>query len=113
MIPARIELKKKSKALVLGYGDGSEYELSFEFLRVHSPSAEVRGHGNAILQTGKRHVTIASVEQSGNYALKLTFDDGHDSGLYTWAYLRELCLKHDDFWRGYLEKLDAAAASRD
>lgn len=112
MLPKRVELKKKSKALLLSYENNSEYELSFEFLRVHSPSAEVKGHGNPILQTGKKDVAIVGVEQSGNYALKLIFDDGHDTGLYTWDYLRQLCLEHEELWRDYLRKLDSAGASR-
>ncbi|MGB0732485.1 MAG: gamma-butyrobetaine hydroxylase-like domain-containing protein [Pontibacterium sp.] len=112
--PSNIRLHKKSKTLELVYGDTS-YELRAEFLRVHSPSAEVRGHGvgNGILQTGKKFVGINLVEPAGNYALKITFDDGHDSGLYTWDYLHKLCLEHDSLWQAYLDALKEAGETRD
>jgi DUF971 family protein len=112
--PSTIKLHKKSKTLELIYGETS-YELTAEFLRVHSPSAEVRGHGigNGILQTGKKFVGISGIEASGNYALKIIFDDGHDSGLFTWPYLHDLSLHQDDYWAAYLAKLDAAGESRD
>jgi DUF971 family protein len=112
--PNGIKLHKKSKTLELTYGEQS-FELTAEYLRVHSPSAEVRGHGvgNGILQTGKKFVGISSVEPSGRYALKITFDDGHDSGLFTWAYLRDLAENHDTYWQSYLDQLQAAGQSRD
>ncbi|WP_370583972.1 gamma-butyrobetaine hydroxylase-like domain-containing protein [Motiliproteus sp. SC1-56] len=112
--PQKIALHLKSRELELVYPDGS-YRLGAELLRVLSPSAEVRGHGvgNGVLQTGKRHVGLVAVEPSGRYALKLTFDDGHDSGLYNWHYLRDLCLNRERYWQDYLARLEAAGASRD
>jgi DUF971 family protein len=113
--PITIQLKKKSAILLLGYSDGSRYELSAEFLRVFSPSAEVRGHGRgqSILQTGKRHVGLTGLESVGNYAIRLMFDDQHDSGIYSWNYLHELCTQHDSLWQSYLDRLREAGASRD
>jgi DUF971 family protein len=113
-IPSNIKLHKKSRTLELVYDDQS-YELTAEYLRVHSPSAEVRGHGigNSILQTGKKFVGISSVQPAGNYAIKITFDDGHDSGLYTWQWLYELATEHDKLWPLYLAKLQEAGESRD
>lgn len=113
-LPGDIRLHKKSRTLELIYSD-AQFELTAEFLRVHSPSAEVRGHGigNGVLQTGKKLVGIKGVQPAGNYALKIIFDDGHDSGLYTWEYLYDLCHNHDRYWQRYLEKLAAAGASRD
>lgn len=113
-LPSNIKLHKKSKTLELIYNDTS-YELTAEFLRVHSPSAEVRGHGigNGTLQTGKKFVGISSVEASGNYALKISFDDGHDSGLYTWQYLYTLATQRDQYWDRYIKNLEAAGESRD
>ena len=112
-LPSDIKLHKKSRTLELVYPDGT-YELTAEFLRVHSPSAEVRGHGvgNEVLQTGKQFVGIKGVQPSGNYAIKIIFDDGHDSGLYTWDYLRNLCLNHDQYWQTYLQKLQEAGETR-
>ncbi|RDE18879.1 DUF971 domain-containing protein [Motiliproteus coralliicola] len=112
MRPTQIALHLKSKQLELGY-DGDAYRLDAEYLRVHSPSAEVRGHGNPVLQTGKRDVGLVGVEPSGNYALKLVFDDGHDSGLYSWDYLYELCQNRDRYWQRYLDQLEQAGASRE
>lgn len=113
--PTEIRLRRKSGVLTLAYADGSRYELRAEFLRVHSPSAEVRGHGKGqgVLQTGKRHVGLVGVESVGNYAIKLIFDDRHDSGIYSWDYLRELCTQHDTMWQRYLQSLQDAGASRD
>jgi DUF971 family protein len=114
-VPTEITLHRQSKVLELAFDDGSRYKLPFEFLRVFSPSAEVRGHGpgQEILQTGKRDVMLAGIEPVGSYALKLSFDDGHDTGLYTWNYLHELGKYQDGMWHDYLEKLAAAGASRD
>jgi DUF971 family protein len=114
-IPTEITLHQQSKLLELAFDDGARYKLPFEFLRVLSPSAEVRGHGpgQETLQTGKRSVILKDVEPVGSYAIKLTFDDGHDSGLYTWEYLHELGQYQDAMWQDYLEKLEAAGASRD
>lgn len=111
--PTAINLQKASKTLKLTYGPGEVYELGAEFLRVHSPSAEVQGHGKPVLQYGKLNVGLAGVEPAGQYALKLTFDDGHDSGLYTWDYLYELATRHDSLWQEYLDRLHAAGKSRD
>ena len=115
MIPTEIVLHQQSKTLEIAFEDGVSYKLPFEFLRVYSPSAEVRGHGpgQETLQTGKRNVLLTEVEPAGSYAIKLVFDDGHDSGLYTWEYLYELGKYHDAMWQEYLTKLEAAGASRD
>lgn len=113
-MPLQIKLHKRSRTLELVYEDGP-FELTAEYLRVHSPSAEVRGHGigQEVLQTGKRLVGLTGVEPSGNYALKLIFDDGHDSGLYTWPYLHDLAHNHTEYWNNYLQKLELAGESRD
>ncbi|MFP3366148.1 DUF971 domain-containing protein, partial [Pseudoalteromonas sp. SIMBA_148] len=96
-----------------GYADGSTYQLPAEYLRVLSPSAEVRGHGKPVLQTGKLNVALSGVETAGRYAIKLVFDDGHDSGLYTWDYLYQLATEQTQRWDTYLEQLHQAGASRD
>nr|WP_320136547.1 DUF971 domain-containing protein [uncultured Amphritea sp.] len=113
-LPKDIKLHAKSKTLELIYSDQEQFELSAEYLRVHSPSAEVRGHGvgNGILQTGKQLVGIKGVEAVGNYALKIIFDDGHDSGLYTWEYLYDLCQHYDTYWDRYLANLAEAGKTR-
>ena len=99
----------------LSYASGDRFSLSSEFLRVHSPSAEVRGHGagQETLQTGKLKVNITELIPVGNYALQLVFSDGHDSGIFSWTYLRELCDQQDELWKRYLQKLDENKASRD
>ncbi len=112
-IPTRIKLNKSSKTLELGYADGQQFALPAEFLRVHSPSAEVQGHGNPILQYGKLNVALTHVQPAGNYALKLTFDDGHDTGLFTWNYLYQLGSEQEHLWQEYLQQLSAAGQSRD
>jgi DUF971 family protein len=106
---------QQSKVLELAYENGSKYHLPFELLRVLSPSAEVQGHGpgQETLQTGKREVLIASLEPVGHYALKPTFSDGHDSGLYSWDYLYFLCENQDQIWQEHLDKLAAAGLDRD
>ena len=113
-IPTNLVVHQQSKFLELSYADGSKYQLSFEFLRVHSPSAEVRGHGpgQEVLQTGKRNVALLGVEPVGHYAIKPRFSDGHDSGLFTWDYLHELCTHQDQLWQDYLLKLQSAGSSR-
>lgn len=111
-IPSAIQLHKASRTLTLKYDDES-YDLPAEFLRVHSPSAEVQGHGNPILQYGKLNVALVGLEPAGQYALKLTFDDGHDSGLYSWDYLYQLCTRKEQLWNEYLEELQKAGKSRD
>ncbi len=111
-IPTAIKLHKASKTLELHYGT-ERYILSAEFLRVHSPSAEVQGHGNPVLQYGKQQVGLTGIEPAGNYALKLVFDDGHDSGLYSWDYLHQLATRQEALWADYLQQLTAAGRSRD
>ncbi|KAF2392330.1 gamma-butyrobetaine hydroxylase-like domain-containing protein [Pseudomonas frederiksbergensis] len=112
-LPTDIKLHKASKALSLKYASGEEFHLPAEFLRVHSPSAEVQGHGKPILQFGKIAVGLSKVEPAGQYALKLTFDDGHDSGLFTWEYLYQLAVRQEDLWNDYLAELKAAGKTRD
>ena len=112
-IPTRIKLNKSSKTLELGYANGEQFVLPAEFLRVLSPSAEVQGHGKPILQYGKLNVALTQVQPAGNYALKLTFDDGHDSGLYTWTYLQQLGAQYSTLWQDFLDHLSAAGRSRD
>ncbi|HCJ50906.1 MAG TPA: 1-(5-phosphoribosyl)-5-((5-phosphoribosylamino)methylideneamino)imidazole-4-carboxamide isomerase [Gallionella sp.] len=115
MIPTEITLHQQSRLLEIAFDDGARYKLPFEFLRVFSPSAEVRGHGvgQETLQVGKQNVVVKDLEPVGSYALKISFDDGHDSGLYTWAYLHELGQYQDGMWHDYLEKMAAAGESRD
>jgi len=118
-IPSNIKVRKQSRCLELTYirTDKTEdvFQLSFEMLRVLSPSAEVRGHGigNEVLQHGKKNVVLLNIEPAGNYALKLIFDDAHDSGLYDWKYLRHLCDKKNELWQNYLNTLEAAGMSRE
>lgn len=113
--PLEIKLRTESRILDVRFDDGSHYELTFEYLRVFSPSAEVKGHGGGegILQTGKEGVRIAAVEPVGNYALRLVFDDGHDSGLYSWALLHELGRDATVNWSRYLDRCAAAGVRRD
>jgi DUF971 family protein len=112
--PTEIRLRRQSRLLVVNFDDGQSYDLPFEYLRVFSPSAEVRGHGGSddglpkILVIGKEGVDIKKVEPVGNYAVRLIFDDGHDSGLYTWPVLRELGENFENYWRRYLERLQKA-----
>jgi DUF971 family protein len=113
--PTEIKLHQKSRLLEIAYDDGKRFSLPCEYLRVFSPSAEVRGHGpgQEVLQVGKRDVEIKEIEPVGNYAIKLAFSDGHDTGLYSWDYLYELGEKQESSWRSYLMRLEAAGASRD
>jgi DUF971 family protein len=115
MIPTNIVVHQQSKVLELSYENGNIYRLPFEFLRVLSPSAEVQGHGpgQETLQTGKRDVLIANLEPVGRYALKPSFSDGHDSGLYSWDFLYFLCQNQEQLWQDYLDKLAAAGLDRD
>ena len=115
MTPTEIILHQKSKSLEIAYDDGARHMLPAEFLRVYSPSAEVRGHGEGqeTLQVGKRNVGISGIEPSGSYAIKIEFDDGHDSGLYTWDYLYGLGRDQEILWQNYLSRLEQAGASRD
>lgn len=112
-IPTRIKLNKSSKTLELGYADGQQFSLPAEFLRVHSPSAEVQGHGSPVLQHGKINVGLSDAQAVGNYAIKLTFDDGHDSGIFTWQYLYKLGSEQETLWQAYLDQLSAAGQTRD
>ncbi len=111
--PTAVNLHKTSNTLGLTYGPDETYQLPAELLRVHSPSAEVQGHGKPILQFGKLHVKLIKVEPAGQYALKLTFDDGHDSGLFTWDYLYQLAVRQENLWADYLAELKAAGKTRD
>ena len=113
--PTEIKLHQKSRILEIAFDDGSRYSLPCEYLRVFSPSAEVRGHGpgQEVLQVGKRDVEIKEIEPVGNYAVKLGFSDGHDTGLYSWEYLHELGEKQESSWKSYLKRLEEAGASRD
>lgn len=113
--PIKVVVVESKDCLLIAYADGQEYNLPAEFLRVYSPSAEVRGHGegNETLQFGKREVKISSLAQAGNYALQIVFNDGHDSGIYSWEYLQQLAENYDQKWARYLEKIHNAGLSRD
>jgi DUF971 family protein len=112
--PTEIKLHQVSRVLEIAFADGRAFKLPYEFLRVHSPSAEVRGHGpgQETLQTGKRDVTISEVEAVGHYAIRPTFSDGHSSGIYSWDYLYELGRDQEPMWQRYLERLEKAGGSR-
>lgn len=114
-IPTEIKLHQKSREMELTFSDGNNFRLSCEFLRVYSPSAEVRGHGpgQETLQTGKRNVEILAIESVGNYAVQPVFSDGHDSGIYSWDLLYQLATHKDELWADYLARLEAAGANRD
>jgi DUF971 family protein len=114
-IPSEIKLHQKSRILELVFENGDRFELSYEFLRVFTPSAEARGHGQGqeTLQVGKREVTIERIEPVGNYAIKPVFSDGHQTGLYSWDMLYNLGLHRDELWQTYLDRLAAEGASRD
>ena len=113
MQPIKVKLHKNSKTVELQYSTSS-YQLSFELLRVLSPSAEVRGHGvgQEVLQVGKSNVMIVGVEPIGHYALRFDFDDGHNSGIYSWQYLYKLATEQDQLWSQYLQQLEQAGQSR-
>lgn len=113
--PTEITSHTKSRSLELRFDDGSHFRLPAEFLRVSSPSAEVRGHGpgQETLQTGKRNVEITAIEPVGNYGIKPTFSDGHDTGIYSWDVLHHLGVNHVQLWNDYLERVEKADASRD
>jgi DUF971 family protein len=114
-LPTDIVVHQQSKVLELAFSDGARFRIPFELMRVRSPSAEVQGHGpgQETLQTGKREVSIVAVQQVGHYALQPLFSDGHESGLFTWAYLYELGRDQDRLMREYEEKLAAAGLDRD
>ncbi len=113
--PTEIKLHQKSRILEVAFDDDKRFSLSCEYLRVFSPSAEVRGHGpgQEVLQVGKRDVEIKDIEPVGAYAVKLVFSDGHDTGLYSWDYLYELGETQESSWKSYLARLEQAGASRD
>lgn len=113
--PVDIRLHQASRLLELRFDNGTEAMLSCEFLRVYSPSAEVRGHGigQEVLQIGKESVNITGVEPVGNYAVRLIFSDGHDTGLYSWDYLYDLARNYESLWQVYLSRLDAAGHVRE
>jgi len=112
--PTELNLHQKSRMLEISYADGESFELSYEFLRVHSPSAEVQGHGpgQGVLQKGKEDVTILHVEPVGSYAIQPSFDDGHDTGIYSWETLYDMGKNKDKYWQEYLQKLAAAGHKR-
>lgn len=107
--PTEIKLRRQSRLLEVSFDDGARYELPYEFLRVHSPSAEVKGHGpgQETLVTGKQDVGLKGIEPVGQYAVRLIFDDGHDSGLYSWKYLYELGRDRATLWQRYLDRVAA------
>ena len=113
--PTEITLHQKSRVLEIAFDGGERFELSFEFLRVHSPSAEVRGHGpgQEVLQSGKKDVDIVALEPVGTYAVQPRFSDGHATGIYSWDYLYELGTNRETLWREYLQRLQAAGARRE
>ncbi len=113
--PTEIKLHQTSRVLEIAFADGRSFNLPYEFLRVYSPSAEVRGHGHGqeVLQTGKRDITINEVEAVGHYAIRPKFSDGHDTGIFSWDYLHELGTKQESNWKSYLARLEQAGKSRD
>ena len=115
LTPTEIRLRTSSRCLTVSFDDGSTFDLPFEYLRVHSPSAEVKGHGpgQEVLQTGKEHVRVTEVQPIGHYAVRLIFDDGHNTGLYTWKYLHELGREQRERWQDYLDRLAAAGYARE
>ena len=113
--PESLTLHGQTRVLEIGFSDGAQFRIPFELMRVYSPSAEVQGHGpgQEVLQTGKRDVGIVEIEPVGNYAVKPTFSDGHESGLFTWEYLYFLGDQQDALWKQYEDRLQAAGMSRD
>jgi DUF971 family protein len=113
--PTEIKLHSKSRLLEIAFDDGKAFTMPCEYLRVYSPSAEVRGHGpgQEVLQVGKKNVEITEIDPVGNYGVKLVFSDGHDTGLYSWDYLYELGEKQDSSWKSYLARLEQAGAKRE
>ncbi len=114
-VPQTIRLHRSSAELELVYGTGEQYHLPCEYLRVYSPSAEVRGHGQGeeVLQTGKKYVTIKALNPAGNYAVQIEFSDGHDTGIYSWDYLFELGTHYEQKWADYLNRLETEGGSRE
>lgn len=114
-IPTEIKLHQQSKLMEVSFADGANFKFPYEYLRVYSPSAEVRGHGpgQETLQTGKRNVDITNLVAVGNYAVQPTFSDGHDSGIYSWDVLYDLGINQESYWQAYLIRLEAAGENRD
>jgi DUF971 family protein len=114
-IPTEIKLHKQSRILEIAFNEGSRFELPCEYLRVFSPSAEVRGHGpgQEVLQAGKKNVEITHIEPVGQYAVVLIFSDKHDSGIYSWDYLYDLGVNQERYWQTYLQRMEAAGQSRE
>ena len=114
-IPTEIKLHQASRVMELSFADGTRFRMPYDYLRVYSPSAEVRGDGpgQETLQVGKREVTIAEVEPVGHYAIRPKFSDGHDTGIYSWEYLNDLGARQDELWQRYLARLTAAGGSRE
>lgn len=114
-IPTEIKLRQKSRLMEISFSDGKRFSLSYELLRIYSPSAEVRGHGpgQEVLQVGKKYVDIVEVEPIGSYAVKPTFSDGHNTGIFSWDYLYALGEHEQELWQEYVTRLEAAGASRD
>ena len=112
--PNEIKLHQQSRVMEISFAGGKVFKFSYEFLRVHSPSAEVRGHspGQEILQTGKQDININHIEPVGSYAIQLDFSDGHNSGLYSWDLLYGYGINQDKMWQHYLERMNEAGASR-
>ena len=110
-----IKLQRQSRLLQISFADGKTFQIPCEFLRVYSPSAEVRGHspGQEVLQTGKKDVNIDHIEPVGNYAIQLNFSDGHNTGLYSWDLLYDYGLHQDEMWQHYLQRMEQAGASRE
>lgn len=113
--PTEIKLHQQSRLLEISFADGKTFQMSCEFLRIHSPSAEVRGHGpgQEVLQIGKKEVTITDIEPVGNYAINLFFSDGHNTGIYSWSSLYDYGLHQDEMWQRYLQRMEEAGASRE
>ena len=113
--PTEIKLHRKSRVLEIAFGDGKTFQFPGEFLRVYSPSAEVRGHGpgQEVLQTGKKEVSISHIEPVGNYAIQLNFSDGHNTGLYSWDLLYDYGMHQEEMWQWYLRRMEEAGASRE
>jgi DUF971 family protein len=113
--PTEIKLHQQSRMIEIAYSDGANYQLPYEYLRVYSPSADVSGHGpgQEVLQVGKKDVGVSEIIPVGSYAVQINFDDGHDTGLYTWEYLYKLGKNRAALWQDYLDRLAAAGASRE
>jgi DUF971 family protein len=113
--PTEIKLHQKSRILEISFADGKTFQFPCEFLRVYSPSAEVRGHGpgQEVLQVGKKNVEIKHIEPVGTYAIQFTFSDGHDTGIYSWDLLHDYGLHQEEMWRRYVKRMEEACASRE